>query len=146
MDKKMAEDFRVKSGAMVGEIEKLFKAGRPRSLAGMMTGSTNLILLKSRKVYRGPEAITVFWRELRARGIVEIRFAIKKSTPVPADALLPEVPGSGVYFAYDMANYLFGTYRLVSRTLPTIEGDFIILPMHQNGCPRKIMLMAFCGL
>jgi hypothetical protein len=136
VDKKKTKRFEAKSKAMVSKLGGLIKAGKLKAMAGLMTGNTSLVLLKSRKVYRGPEAIIGFWKELKAQGLIEFRLSVKKNILAPADALLPEGGARGMYMSYDMANHIFGTCEFVFRTKSTAGGDpdFLALTKHRLDC------------
>jgi hypothetical protein len=147
MNANKARDFEAKSKTMVDELGGLFKAGELKLTPGLITENTILVLLKSREVYRGPKEIIGYWKKQKDRGLVDIRFSIKKNILMPVDVLMRDRPDGGAYVVYDMANHLFGTYELVFRAKPErVSGDCYFSLLHLHACPRENSLMVFEGI
>jgi len=148
METKIVRDFEAKSVDMAAEFANRVTTGKYKALAGMMTGNTALVLLGSRRVYRGPKAIIGFWRGMKRKGLAGIRIEVRKKVLMPIDILMSEPDGSRAYLTYDLENYVFGTYEIVykAKGSVTAAGELLILPLHQNGCPRKLMLIVMSGL
>ncbi len=143
MDKKKAKRIEAGSLAKVSRFGRLFKAGKLKAVGGLMTENTSLVLLKSRKVYHGSEAVVGFWKTLKAQGLVDVKFSVKKNILIPVDLLLSEGSGQGLYMSYDMADYIFGTFEFVFRTKSKAGGDpnFLAVTAHQHPCSSLLDLM-----
>jgi len=105
LDPKKAKLFEANTRACFKNIQALYKARKWSGLAASLSEDTVLFLGKSQRTIVGEKRIIDFWRQLRSRGLEDVKFNIQKLTLRPADFLVVTKAG---YAQYDMVADIFG--------------------------------------
>ena len=144
LDPKKARLFEANTRACLKNIEALYKARNWRGLAAPLTKDTVVYLAKSRRTIVGEKRIIDFMRQLKARGLEDLKFNIEKLTLRPVHYLVATESG---YSQYDMVADIFGkvvfSFRGKSGKPDPMEVGFIMEKPHVTICmvePRTIYL------
>jgi hypothetical protein len=144
MKKWDAEKLKKLGEAMEADLRKLvvhYKKGAWKEMGSLIGEDATLIFLKSRQMYKGKKAILNFWRQMKRKGLKDIRFDIKRRAAAPADFLLSETCDQVTcYMAYDFVHYNFGTCQFVFN--PNVrEYDCLVVLAHKEICRRQVSLI-----
>lgn len=118
----------------------LYHGGKWKAMATLIGEDETLILTKSRRMYRGKKQIIDFWKQMKAKGLKDIRFEIKRQMVEPADCVRSELGTKGTYLAYDRVHYTLGTYKFIFNP-NSKDGEVAYICGHQVICKKGASLL-----
>jgi len=142
LDPKKAKLFEANTRACLKNIQALYKARRWSGLAASLTEDTVLLLGKSQRSIVGEKRIIDFWRQLRSRGLEDVKFNIQKLNLRPVDFLVVTKAG---YAQYDMVADIFGqavfSFRGRGGQSISKEIDFAMEKSHVTICQGRLQFI-----
>jgi hypothetical protein len=144
LDPARVKDFDRAIQPFLDQVGTLFKKRNRKKLAALMGEHATLVLLKSQRIYQGPQQILNFWKQLMAAGVSAVHFTVRKKVAKPADFLLADAVKKGVFVLYDMTHYSLGSYEFVGGGRKpgdlADKGLFLIVKGHPVTCQRELLL------